>query len=150
MGFGGARGRTGTGRALYRQDWTIACNAPETRKHIEKRAHVGRLFLDPDNLPRRGVLREYAFKFFFGERVDLFDESIAVDVSFLFLRSARNSWPILPVQSRILPPRRVRPQLTLYPAKPVENVVGEIAIGDDASGCRNVLLGVNAPSGLRQ
>src|SRR5205823_1274162 len=71
---------------------------------------------------------------------------MAISSILFFLRSMRNSWPILPVHSRMR-----RALLTSGSGRtrrklPLENS----SIGDEASGCRSMLLGVNTTRGFRQ
>src|SRR3981081_4662784 len=41
---------TRTPGTFHRKHWTLACDALQTRQHVEKRTHVGRFFLHPYNI----------------------------------------------------------------------------------------------------
>src|SRR5713226_28940 len=58
MRFGGPGGRAGAGRALHGSNAkaNILCQALETRKYVAEGAHVARLFLNPDDFARVGML----------------------------------------------------------------------------------------------
>src|SRR5271170_2884207 len=84
VGLGTAGGGAGAGAALYREHMTIASDALETREHVEKRSHVGGLFLHPDNVARVAVTCELGGEFFFWKRVELFEKDNRGRIVFSF------------------------------------------------------------------
>src|SRR5579872_1311951 len=74
MSLGAAAGWTRAGAALHGKHVTFPCNALQTRKHIEQRSHVGRLFLHPDDIAFVAVAREFSGQFFLRKRIQLLHE----------------------------------------------------------------------------
>ena len=79
----------------------IAGDALQSRQHIEQRTHVGRLLLHPDDVARISVAGGIGGQLFSGNGYICSTKTIAVDSSFLFLRSPRSSCPIFPLQTRM-------------------------------------------------
>ena len=92
MSLGAAAGWTRAGAALHGKHVTFPCNALQTRKHIEQRSHVGLVFLHPDDIAFVAVAREFSGQFFLsGNGYSCSTNTIAVELSFLFFRSAISS-----------------------------------------------------------
>jgi len=83
--------------------------------------------------------------FRFRQRVELIEKKIAVFVSLRRRRSARNSWPTLPLAMRMLCASVTSVSGTRVKKRGrVKSARGELA-----SGCRSMLFGVKTISGLR-
>jgi len=67
MCFGAARGGAGAGAALYREHVAGPSDALQTREHVEECAHIGGLFLHPDDVAGFAVAGEFGDEFFFRE-----------------------------------------------------------------------------------
>ena len=76
MGLGGASGGAGAGGALDGANAEILRlrNAFQAREHVEQRAHVGGLFLDPDDFAGVGMRVDGSGNFGFGQRIKLIQE----------------------------------------------------------------------------
>src|SRR5579884_3766743 len=73
--LGGAGGGTGAGGALYREDRSLAGNAPQTRHYVGQRAHVGGLFLHPDDVARGRMPLEFTRQISLREGIQLLDKN---------------------------------------------------------------------------
>ena len=71
----GAGGGAGAGGALDAQDGSAAGEAFEARQHEGERAHVGGLFLHPDEFARVGVAVHFGGEFRFRERIKLLEKN---------------------------------------------------------------------------
>src|SRR6476661_6666401 len=67
-------GRARRRRALYRTEWRSAGQTLQLRRQEVERAHVGRLFLHPEEFARVCMLRECCFQFSFRQRKKLLQE----------------------------------------------------------------------------
>ena len=76
-------------------------NPPQPRHHVEERSHVRRFFLHPHNVARLGVPPATRRQLRLRKRIHLLQENNRRLMSLRVLRSVRNSWPILPLQTRI-------------------------------------------------
>jgi hypothetical protein len=74
VGFGGAGGWAGRGGALDGQERTVSGEALQQRLDVEEGAHVGGLFLDPDDFGGAGVLIQRGLQLGFGPGVELVEE----------------------------------------------------------------------------
>src|SRR5580698_10550545 len=70
----GTRCGAGAGGALYGQDGAISCDALQSWLNEGESAHVGRLFLYPDDFSRARVLVESGLQLYFGPGIELLDE----------------------------------------------------------------------------
>ena len=90
--LGGPRRRAGRGRALHAKHLSSARKPAQARHHEGKRAHVGRLFLHPDNLASIRVGVDCGYQLRFGPR----DKAVRAKMMpmptfWRFLRSERSS-----------------------------------------------------------
>ena len=96
VGFGGAGGWAGCGGALYAYQGAgfsrrAGGHAAHQWEDVGECAHVGRLFLDPDNFGGRGVLVEGGLEFGFRPRVELLEEDDADGRGLFFCEAALRS-----------------------------------------------------------
>jgi hypothetical protein len=73
--FGRSGGWAGTGGAFDRMHGAIANEVLEARQDVEKRTHVGRLLLHPDNISRRAMALEFGGELGFGEGIHLLQKN---------------------------------------------------------------------------
>src|ERR1700693_100054 len=85
MRLSAAGSGAGAGTALNRQHVAIAGYALEAGKHIEQSAHVGGLFLHPDNVAGLAVAGEFNGEFFVWKRIELFEKYDGGRVAFSLL-----------------------------------------------------------------
>ena len=119
----------------------------QPRQHIEERAHVGRLFLHPDDIARAGWRASSAVSSASGKGIELFDED----------DRGRGVFPLFPLDAQFVADLAgaehdaTRVHRFRVRESPAENCLCvKSSSGEDASGCRSMLLGVNTTSGLRQ
>ena len=74
MRFCAACGGAGARTAFHAQDGAVSGQALQAGEHVEHRAHVGRLFLDPDDVGLFAVAVELGDDLFFWKWIKLFEE----------------------------------------------------------------------------
>ena len=146
MRFGAARGWAGAGAAFYRHHVARARDAFETREHVEQRAHVGWLFLYPDDVAGVAVAGEFGSEFFFWKGIELFQKYNRGAVGFSLLTLGLEFMADFPgADQDAVGLADLLSGITFWKLLRVKS-----AMGEDASGWRSMLFGVNTTSGLRQ
>src|ERR1700722_6149572 len=83
--FGAAGGGAGAGAAFYTEDGAVAGDAFQAGEHVKERAHVGGLFLHPDDVVVLAVAVEFGDDFSLGKRVELLQKDDSGGSVFSFL-----------------------------------------------------------------